>query len=122
MLYELILTTGYFDSGDTGVQTETRADGRVVILIKVQELPLISEVKFEGLRGVSESAILEALRNKIDLRPGGVYDLSKVKGAINVIRSALASNKQPDAVIQVLTTEESATSVALTFVIKWFQK
>jgi TonB family protein len=116
-----ILSTGYFDSGATGVQTETRADGRVVIVIKVHELPLISQVKFEGLRGVAESAILEALRKvEIDLGPGGVYDPVKVKRAISVIRSVLASNREPDAIVEVLT-EGSAISVVLTFVVSGYK-
>jgi hypothetical protein len=33
-----------------------------VIVIEVQELPLISEIKFQGPKGVDESVIFEALR------------------------------------------------------------
>ncbi len=94
-----ILATGYFDSRGTRVQTEKLASGGVVIIFEVQELPLISEIKFEGLK-VDESVIFEALRtNEFDLRPGGVYDPAKVKRTISIIRNILASNDQPDAVI-----------------------
>jgi len=94
-----ILATGYFDSRGTRVQTEKLASGGVVIIFEVQELPLISEIKLEGLK-VDESVIFEALRtNEFDLRPGGVYDPAKVKRTISIIRNILASNDQPDAVI-----------------------
>jgi TonB family protein len=115
---ERILATGYFNSRGTRINTEIGASGGVVIFIEVQELPLISEIKFEGLKGVDESVMFEALRkDQIDLRQGGVYDPAKVKRAISVIRNILASNKQPDAVIEIRTEETTATSLVLTFVI-----
>ena len=113
-----ILATGYFDSRGTRIQTERLASGGVVIIFEVQELPLISEIKFEGLKGVDESVIFEALRKEeIDVRMGGVYDPAKVKRAIRIIRNVLASNNQPDAVIEIRTDQTTATSVVLTFVI-----
>lgn len=113
-----ILATGYFDRGDTRVQTENRADGGVVIVIEVHELPLISEVKFEGLRGVAESVILDALRKEeIDLREGRVYDPAKVRTAISVIRKVLESSGQRDVDIAVRTESLTASRVVLTFVI-----
>jgi TonB family protein len=115
---ERILATGYFDSKGTRIKTEIGASGGVVIVFEVQELPLISEIKFEGLKGLDESVMFEALRkDEIHVRQGGVYDPAEVKRAISVIRNVLASNKQPDAVIEVRTEETTATSVVLTFVI-----
>ena len=113
-----ILATGYFDSRGTRIQTERLASGGVVIIFEVQERPLISDIKFEGLKGVDESVIFEALRKEeIDVRMGGVYDPAKVKRAIRIIRNVLASNNQPDAVIEIRTDQTTATSVVLTFVI-----
>jgi outer membrane protein assembly factor BamA len=115
---ERILATGYFDSRGTRIQTEKGASGGVVIVIEVQELPLISEIKFQGLKGVDESLIFEALRKSgIDMRQGQVYDPVKVKRAISIIRNLLASNKQPGAVVEIRTEETTASSVVLTFVI-----
>jgi len=115
---ERILATGYFDSRGTRIQTEKGARGGVVIVIEVQELPLINEVKFQGLKGVDEKVIFEALRKSgIDVRQGQVYDPVKVKRAISIIRNVLASNRQPDAVIEIRMEEVTATSVVLTFVI-----
>jgi TonB family protein len=114
-----IMATGYFDSGDTRVQTENGAGGGVVIVIEVHELPLISEVKFEGLKGVAESVILEALsKEEIDLREGRVYDPVKVKTAISVIRKVLESSGQRDVDVELHIESLTATCVVLTFVIK----
>jgi outer membrane protein assembly factor BamA len=67
----------------------------VVIVLQVHELPVISEVKFEGLKCVAESVILEALRkDEIDVHEGGVYDPVTVRNAIRVIRKVLESNRQ----------------------------
>ncbi|MGH9879875.1 MAG: POTRA domain-containing protein [Pyrinomonadaceae bacterium] len=116
--FAAILATGYFNRADTRILMEKGARAGVVVVIEVHELPLISDVKFEGLRGVAESVILEALRkDEIGVRQGGVYEPAKVKRAVRVIRNVLASNKQPDAVIEVRTEEMTATSVVLTFLI-----
>ena len=113
-----ILATGYFNKADTRVRTEVGASGGVVVVFEVHELPLISGVKFEGLKSVAESVILEALRkDKIEVQEGGVYDPVKVRDAIRVIRKVLESNGQPEANFEVRTEQVTATSVALTFVI-----
>jgi TonB family protein len=113
-----ILATGYFNKADTRVLTEVRTSGGIVVVIEVHELPLISEVKFEGLKSVAESVILEALRkDEIDVHEGGVYDPVKVRNAIRFIRKVLESNGQRDANVEVRTEQVTATSVALTFVI-----
>jgi len=113
-----ILASGYFNKGDTRVSTEVRASGGVVVVIEVDELPLISEVKFEGLKSVAASVILVALRkDEIGLQEGGVYDLVKARDAIRVIRRVLELNGQRHANVEVRTEQVTATSVALTFVI-----
>jgi len=98
------------------VETEKRASGGIVIVIEVQELPLISQVKIEGLKGINESDLFEALlHEEIDVRPGRVYDMAMVKTAISVVGKILASHGQPDAVIEERTEFLTATSVVLVF-------
>lgn len=114
-----ILRSGYFNSRGTRMQTEKGASGGVVIVIEVQELPLINEIEFEGLKGIPESVLFEALQQEeIDLRPGRVYDIAKVKTAISVVRKTLASHGQPDAVVEERTEFLTATSVVLVLVIR----
>jgi len=114
-----ILATGYFNSRGTRVETEKRASGGVVIVIEVQELPFISQVKIEGLKGIPESVLFEALQHEgIDIRPGRAYDIAKVKTAISVVGKILASHGQPDAVIEERTEFLTVTSVVLVLVIR----
>jgi len=81
-------------------------------------MPIINEIKFEGLTGISRSDILEAfLKDGIDLRQGGVYDAVKVKAAIQVIRKLLASEGQADAVVEVVTDQDSSMALTLKFIV-----
>jgi len=112
-----IVETGYFEKRRTRVFGEEGPQGRLVIIFAVHELPLISELKFEGLTHVSEKVILEALlKEKIDLRKGSVYDDQKIENATRIIRQTLQSNGHREATVEA-RTENTAFTVALTFVI-----
>jgi TonB family protein len=113
-----ILASGYFNSKGTRVQLENSKDGGVVVVFEVQELPPISAVKFEGLEGVAESVIVEALRkDQTDVLVGQVYDPLKVRNATSIIRKVLASRGQRNVNVEALTEQLTAGSVALTFLI-----
>jgi TonB family protein len=114
-----ILRTGRFDSKRSHVSTELGARGGIVVVFEVVELPIISEIKFEGLKDISESVIFDALKNEnVDVRKGSRCDPARVKDAIRIIKTVLASNGQQD--VNVDTVEEYLTSqtVILTFVIR----
>jgi TonB family protein len=115
---ETILATGYFDKTSTRVISEEGARGGVVIRFEVFELPLISEVKFEGLKDLTESVIFAALlKENIDVRKGAVYDPAKVRSAVRVIRNLLESKGQGNANVEVHSENVTTFLVALTFVI-----
>ncbi len=95
--------------------------GGVVVIFEVVELPLLLEVKFQGLRGIKESEIIEALREKdIHLVKDAVYDVVKVRAARRVIQQLLGSRGWPNAVI---TTREEigGTYVSIEFEISYEQ-
>jgi TonB family protein len=114
-----VLATGYFDKLRTRVNAEDGIRGGVVVTFEVFELPLISEVKFEGLKDLTEPVILDALlKENIDVRKGAVYDRAKVRGAVRAIRNLLESKGQGNANVEVLNDYVTATTIVLTFVIK----
>jgi len=116
---ETILATGYFNKASTRVITEEGVRGGVVIRFEVFELPLISEVKFEGLKFLTEAAILDALlKENIDVRTGAVYDPAKVRSAVRLIRNLLESKGQGNANVEVRNENVTATAIVLTFVIR----
>jgi TonB family protein len=114
-----VLATGYFDKLRTRVNVEDGIRGGVVVTFEVFELPLIGEVKFEGLKELTESVILDALlKENIDVRKGAVYDPVKVRSAVRVIRNLLESKGQGNANVEVLNQNVTATAIVLTFVIR----
>ena len=50
-----LLALGVFDKTQTRVLSEQGVRGGVVVIYEVVELPLILEVRFQGLRGIEES-------------------------------------------------------------------
>jgi len=113
-----LLSTGYFNPRGTSVTTEVGPDGDVTVIFEVQEMPLISEVRFEGLEKVTSSQILSALQNEnIELRPGAVYDLSKIKTVTSTIERVLEKSGQKAARVELRTEQTSFDRVSLTFVI-----
>ena len=93
---------------------------RLEDLRREHELPLISEVHFEGLKNVTASEIVTALHNEnFDLGPGGIYDPGKMKTVISLIKKELGKNGQKDPKVEVRTEEISFDRVSLTFVISY---
>jgi TonB family protein len=116
---ETILATGYFDKAGTRVITEEGVRGGVVIIFETFELPLVREVKFEGLKYLTEAVVLDALlKENIDVRKGAVYDPAKVRSAVRVIRNLLESKGQGNANVEVRKENLTATAIVLTFVIR----
>ncbi len=115
---ETILATGYFNRASTRVSSEEGVRGGVAIIFETYELPLISEVKFEGLKDLSEAVISDAfLKENIDVRKGAVCDPAKVRSAVRVIRNLLESKGKANANVEVHSENVTAFLVALTFVI-----
>jgi len=115
---ETILATGYFNRASTRVISEEGVRGGVAIIFETYELPLISEIKFEGLKDLSEAVILDAfLKENIDVRKGAVCDPAKVRSAVRVIRNLLESKGKANANVEVHSENVTAFLVALTFVI-----
>jgi outer membrane protein assembly factor BamA len=94
---QALLELNVFDKTETSVIVDAGKRGGVVVIFNLEELPLIANVRFEGLRGVDESEVLEALReNKINLAKDEVYDAFKIHVAVRVIRRYFASRGWPD--------------------------
>jgi TonB family protein len=115
---ESILATGSFNSLTSRVLTNAGLRGGVRVVFELQELPLISEVKFQGLHDIAASGIVADLhKQQIELREGAAYDADKAKIATELIRRMLESNGQAGVKVELLVENLSATSVSLTFVI-----
>lgn len=113
-----LLSLNFFDKIKTRVLTEEGVRGGVNVIFEVQELPIIRDLQFEGLKAVPESDILKAFREqRVGISKEAVYDPVKARNAIRILREQLASKGFPNATIEVKEEEVSATSTAITFVV-----
>ncbi len=86
-----LLATGLFDKLTTRAVTEPGVRGGLNLKFFVQELPVVGEIKFEGL-SIEQFLIIEALKN-IGLRSGGPYTPQTGQAGIRIIRQLLAAGK-----------------------------
>ncbi|HSP64328.1 MAG TPA: POTRA domain-containing protein, partial [Pyrinomonadaceae bacterium] len=116
--FNAVLATGYFDKLRSRVTTEDGVRGGIGVIFFVVELPLVGEVKFDGLKQVDQATILNALLEAhVDLRKGAVFDSAQMKLAIRIIRDLLASRGLPNAKVELQIESVTATTLSLTFVI-----
>jgi outer membrane protein insertion porin family len=104
---------GYFD--DIRVEEEEGKTGKI-IRFWVKEKKTIRSVKYEGLNSITNSEVLEKLRDKkATISQESVYDPSKIKKAETVIKMMLAEKGHQDATIETSTEDVPPNSVSVTF-------
>src|SRR5215204_5722108 len=117
--YETLLSLTFFDKTATRVLTENGPRGGVDVIFEVKELPIIRDLEFEGLKSVPESDVLKAFRERrVGVSKESIYDPVKVRNAMRVIKEMLSAGGHPNATVETNTEEVSATSLAITFVIR----
>jgi outer membrane protein insertion porin family len=90
--YQTLLSLTFFDKTETRVLTENGPRGGVNIIFEVKELPIIRDLRFEGLKSVQESDILKAFRERrVGVSKESVYDPVKVLNATRVIKELLSA-------------------------------
>src|SRR5215831_3895793 len=99
---------------DIRVDTEPGKNG-VIVIFTVKEKRTIRSVKYEGLNSITNSEVIDKLREKkATLSQESVYDPSKVKKAETIIKMMLAEKGHQDATIETTIEEVPTNSVALT--------
>src|SRR5215813_10428239 len=104
---------GHFD--DIRVDEEDGKTGKIIIFW-VKEKKTIRSIKYEGLNSITNSEVLEKLREKkATISQESTYDPSKIKKAESVIKMMLAEKGHQDATIETTTEDIPPNSVAVTF-------
>jgi outer membrane protein insertion porin family len=115
---QTLLALGFFNKANARVETEEGARGGINVIFVVEELPIIRDIQFEGLKSVAESDVLKAFRERrVGVSKESTYDPVKVQTAKRVIKELLSARGKPNATIEERRDEVSATSTAITFVI-----
>jgi outer membrane protein insertion porin family len=105
---------GHFQ--DVKVYTEDGPKGGKIVTFEVKEWPLILEIKYDGLKSVEQSKILEEYRKRqIGLSKESQFDPVKAKRAAAVVKDMLADEGHPDATVEPVTEDISKTAISLTF-------
>ncbi|HBB97783.1 MAG TPA: hypothetical protein DC054_20575 [Blastocatellia bacterium] len=107
-----LLATGYFDSKKTRVTLEDAVRGGVRVVFEMVELPLIAEVRFEGLKLSDQSAVINELTKQgVDVRKDRPLDPATLRKAEIVIEQFFQSqgwiNVKAEAVIESISFTES---------------
>jgi outer membrane protein insertion porin family len=105
---------GHFE--DVKVYAEEGTRGGKIITFEVSERPLLLDIKYEGLKSVQQSTVLEEFRKRsVGLSKESQYDAVKAKRAAAVIKELLSNEGRPEAKVEPVLERISATAVALTF-------
>jgi outer membrane protein insertion porin family len=105
---------GHFE--DVKVYSEEGTRGGRIITFEVRERPLLLDIKYDGLKSVQQSTVLEEFRKRsVGLSKESQYDPVKVRRAASVIKDLLANEGRPEAKVEPQIEAISATAVALTF-------
>jgi outer membrane protein insertion porin family len=108
---------GHFE--DVKVYAEEGTRGGKIITFEVSERPLLLDIKYEGLKSIQQSTVLEEFRKRsVGLSKESQYDAVKAKRAAAVIKELLANEGRPEAKVDPVVERISATAVALTFKIE----
>ncbi len=108
---------GHFE--DVKVYAEEGTRGGKIITFEVRERPLLLDIKYEGLKSVQQSTVLEEFRKRsVGLSKESQYDPVKVRRAAAVVKELLANEGRPEAKVEPQIEQISATAVALTFKIE----
>lgn len=104
---------GHFN--DIRVDLEETADGVVLVFI-VQEKSLIRSVKYEGLNSITNSEVIEKLREKkLSMTQESPYDPARVRQVEATIRAMLAEKGHQDATVDPIVEDVPPSRVNVTF-------
>ena len=107
-----ILATGLFNAMSTRVTIDDAVRGGVRVIFEVMELPLITEIKIEGLKAGDESAVLnELVKQRVNLTVGRPLDLAGLRKATFVIEQFFQAQGWANAKAEALVESISGTQV-----------
>jgi outer membrane protein insertion porin family len=117
---EALNKLGLFDERNTRVFVEAARRGGTAVIFQVMELPLIVELKMEGLQKITDEEILTVLREKgVEIKAGMPLRPTKLRQAREVLTKYLAEKGFDDIRIEFTTEEVTAITVKVSFIFKY---
>ena len=104
---------GHFD--DIRVDEEQGKNGKIITFV-IREKKLIRSVKYEGLSSVTNSEVLDKLKEKkASISQESPYDPTKIRKAETIIKMMLAEKGHQDATVEATTEDIPPSAIAVTF-------
>ena len=98
---------------------DTGPRGGKLIVFEVTEYPIIRDLRFEGLKSVRESMVIERFKDRnIELRKESLFIPEKIDAAKKVLGELLAEKGQADAKITVEAKQLTTATVVVIFKIE----
>jgi hypothetical protein len=111
-----ILAIGSFDAQSTRVLMEDAPRGGVRLIFEVSELPLITEIRFEGLKESEQTEVVEELRRQnTGVQKGSPLDPAKLKKAKQIIQTSFEAKGWREVTVEPFVDQTSATEVTIIF-------
>jgi outer membrane protein insertion porin family len=103
---------------DVWVEQEEGTNGRVIVVFHVKEKPTIRTIDYKGLTSVQVSDVMKVLSDrKATLSQTQTYDETRVRKAVQAIKSLLAEKGRQKAEVDIELEPIPPNSVRVTFVI-----
>jgi outer membrane protein insertion porin family len=113
-----LLALGVFDAANTNVFTENGVRGGVNVIFEVRELPIIAEIKFEGLKYIrTEEVLAELSRQNVIIKVQEPFKAEKFAKAQKIIKEYLQKQGFLQAKVFTMTEYFSATELNVGFII-----
>jgi len=117
---QVLLSKGYFDKLQTRVVTEGGPRGGIVVTFELFELPVIGDVKINGL-SEGYSLVVGAKLALVGVDRGEPFDVAKVKLGTMAIKQFLESKGWRDVRVEETTENVNPFTVILTFSISGYK-
>jgi outer membrane protein insertion porin family len=114
-----LLKLNAFDATDTRILTEEGMRGGVNVIFEVRELPIIVEIKFDGLKYATKEELLSELReHKAEIVVDSPYQPEKMNKAQQIIKNYLVKNRGlTEAKVTSWEEEVTAMKLIISFVV-----
>jgi outer membrane protein insertion porin family len=104
----------FFDDVRSEVEDSPHQPNGKIIVFIVRERPIIGRIEYKGIKSITESDILEALKaERVGLSVGNWFDRAKLKHAVVVISELLAAHGHQFATVKPTYEEIPSTNTVI---------
>jgi outer membrane protein insertion porin family len=117
--FAAVIGMGVFDPIAARLSSIDGPRGGKIVIFEVKEYPIIRDIQYKEMHSVTESEVLTRFKERrLGVSKESPFDPQKANIARNAIRELLAEKGHPNASVEIIVEDISATSVALIYNVK----